>query len=485
MFGLFSKSDIEAKAAMIMKELQCFQKIRHAGTSPVSKEKHAFVSNHLKTFGNPTKSPRVKVQNLAEQTELNGKFGRRDKFSREKQRYLIRFDDQTLEPMWLKSDNLEMRYDDDTTDTLDTIFSKSPFHAFKILKLDKGDEGRDGKEMRLINDYVSFEKDNALWKKWRQCTTKLELQQNFVNSSEALYSSLREKYAALQGVDMIPVLLQIALSSVGDNSEWYEQSFENENCGLQWMGRVGGVAAELDHAQLHEHLTRSKNGHREILLVRVLNCPVSPEKAPELYNQEYAMQPIIEKFSHKNIGNDDKRWRHYCDVISPMISSFYYEQGTTAGSVAEEELKKLFSNNKEDAALFEKIVERAAQVHAERMMRVNALHALVPQLSLLSPKQAKWFVCAIMHTTLGEYKYSIPSKNQVAQKSGSAQGHLDPNVSDTYTHCIRRDSKYLNGKLPTVIVEALVSLFQEGDFIDNDGSSAPCIYRVLFSRRQK
>ena len=51
-------------------------------------------------------SPRVKVQNLAVQTELNGKFGRRDKFSNSKQRYLICFDDQKLEPVWLKSDNL-------------------------------------------------------------------------------------------------------------------------------------------------------------------------------------------------------------------------------------------------------------------------------------------------------------------------------------------------------------------------------------------
>jgi len=362
-----------------MEELKCFQKVRWAGNVPVSKSASAFVLDILKTLDHPMKSSTS-----------------------------------TLPTM------------------LATMSSHSPFHAFQKMP-----EYDCKSHTKIIKNYFGDDCEvhdiHKTWKKWRSCNSKSELRQNFANRSEALYSALRERYSALQGIDMIPALLQMSFSSVGKNSEWFEQNYEHcdRDEHLGFTGRVSGVVDELDDTQLHEILTRSnKHGgmslqlQRERLLKRVLNCPIPPKHAPELYNLEQGIR-------HVSFGSSHQHFR--------LLFTCLAKQGTSAGVAAENELKTIFAGNEEGSAMLGKLVERAVQVDTEECVRVNALLALLPQLSLLSPAQAKWFVYAVMHF-----------ENQY------------------HENLERHDCTYLSAQLPTVIVEALISLFHEGDFIDNN-----------------
>ena len=397
---------------LLMEELKCFQKVRWAGNVPVSKSASAFVLDILKTLDHPMKSSTS-----------------------------------TLPTM------------------LATMSSHSPFHAFQ--KMPEYDCKSHTKSIKnYCGDDCEVHDIHKTWKKWRSCNNKSELRQNFANRSEALYSALRERYSALQGIDMIPALLQMSFSSVGKNSEWFEQNYEHcdRDEHLGFTGRVSGVVDELDDTQLHEILTRSnKHGgmslqlQRERLLKRVLNCPIPPKHAPELYNLEQGIrhvsfgssqQPLLDAAMISLLTTKNKLTTEELDSFMGMkrpgqhcrlLFTCLAKQGTSAGVAAENELKTIFAGNEEGSAMLGKLVERAVQVDTEECVRVNALLALLPQLSLLSPAQAKWFVYAVMHF-----------ENQY------------------HENLERNDCTYLSAQLPTVIVEALISLFHEGDFIDNN-----------------
>lgn len=82
---------------------------------------------------------------------------------------------------------------------------------------------------------------------------------------------------------MIPVVLQIALSSIGSCGEWEEQNFE-ESSFWSHLGRVGGVTHELDDSQISQYLRGCPSFNEGIdsqrckLVRRVLYRPISPDK---------------------------------------------------------------------------------------------------------------------------------------------------------------------------------------------------------------
>jgi hypothetical protein len=292
---------------------------------------------------------------------------------------------------------------DNTPSKLKTVSSASPFEAFKNIP-----ENCDSD-------------DQTIWKKWRECTIKSELQHSFITASEAGISSLRERYDVLQGNDSIPALLKIAFSNIGSYSEWREQDYEESDF-LNNLGRVGGVANELNDTHIYECLARAKgegemSKQRRKLLRRVLHCPV--QTLPVLYNFDLLMRK-------------EALFKYHQPVFA-YLNIFGEDISTVATKAAEEELKTLLAGDDRKLLLLGRMRERCVEVAREERIRLNALYALLPQLSLLSLAQAKWFVYATIHSD---------------------------HDSD--------DKDCLDIQLPPVVFEALICLFQEKSFLYND-----------------
>jgi hypothetical protein len=301
---------------------------------------------------------------------------------------------------------------------------------------------------RFRREYGSRD-NHALWRSWKECQRKSELQQSYAQICEGQYTMLREKYSNLQSREYIPVLMRLAFSCWGFYGEWGEQNFEAIKS-MEYFGRCPGINAELTEAQLTTQLNQTKYPNdiyiqRTRLLRRVLCKPISTDSTAsesELYSLARECQTKFREQSvlmyeyctgvieHEESGDDSEE-----DTEDQCEDGQSEEKEGKTRPDVETRLRVECGEDQDKWSRIQAMYTKSAAVRSEENVRLHALSALLPQLTELTLPQAKWLVYALLFTD-----------------------------DENGRNCLEMT-------LPPVMVQALVCLFQEQEYLYNSNGA--------------
>lgn len=245
------------------------------------------------------------------------------------------------------------------------------------------------------------EEDKEIWQLWRT-TDKHTLEVNFQEQSDEVLEKLREKFSNTQ--DKSHLLLVAYLSEIGEGS--YQQYIAQD--------RISAVSKKI-FAQTHP----------------------TARSDIELDNFDDECFAILQEI----VGSKAMAM----DCLRMYLRMYPYSAMSKEPATTRVQLEGYFSPARMIRIDNLKITVDA--VKKEETIRRLALFALLPQLSTLTLKQAKWLVYGVYF--LGEH--------------GSFGFDYLKNID-----------------LPDVIVEALIALFEEGEFMNNEnGESCPRIQAAI------